>query len=129
MIGGQGDLVVPVGQVQQQAVPAAALDQGGDRRADDQIAFPVPGHRPVGGLRRPLADLDQIQDPRRPSRPGLGLPAGLTQRSPGAQTLGQLSAQRTPALHEQRLIDRLVRHPHLRLAGKLGDQPGRDQLR
>src|SRR3954447_15995093 len=53
-------------------------------------------------------------------------PAGRVTRS---QIAGQFLPQRTPGLHEQREVDRLVRHAHLRLVGELLHQPTRDLLR
>ena len=53
-------------------------------------------------------------------------PAGRVSRP---QIAGQFLAQRTARLHEQRQIDRLVRHAHLRLVGELLHQPTRDLLR
>ena len=51
--------------MQQDHKSARPLDQGADSRpvarADDQIPFPVPGHGAVGGLGRPLVDLDTLQ--------------------------------------------------------------------
>ncbi len=49
-------------------------------------------------------------------------------RPPGPQTGVQLFAQRSTALDEQRLIDRLVRHPHLRVVWIRESQPRRDLL-
>src|SRR3712207_8168498 len=56
----RGDVLgqLPVGQPDQDDEPGVPLDQGGNRRpagvaaALDQVAFPVPGHRPVGDLGR-----------------------------------------------------------------------------
>src|SRR5215217_9744943 len=47
----------------------------------------------------------------------------LPQRPSGAQMPGQLAFQRAAALDVERLVDRLVRHPHLRIAGELLAQP------
>ena len=58
---------------------------------------------------------------RQPARPAPG-PAA-------AQVAGQLLAQRPAGLHEQRQVDRLVRHPHLRVVGIARRQPTRDLLR
>ena len=90
--------------------------------ADDQVALPVPGHRPVVGLGRTLADVDHVRDPVLPLP---GLTAGVAQRPPGAQTPGQLTAQRAARLHIQRLVDRLGGHPHLRIVGELHAATGR----
>ena len=85
-----------------------------------------PGHRPVVGLGGPLGDVDHVRDPVL-ALPGLA--AGLAQRPPGAQTAGQLPAQRAARLHVQRLVDRLGGHPHLRIVGELDAQPAGDLLR
>ena len=50
-------------------------------------------------------------------------------RMPGPQIARQFLTQRTARLHEQRHIDRLVRHAHLRIVGELFHQPTRDLLR
>jgi hypothetical protein len=46
-----------------------------------------------------------------------------------AQMSGELGAQHRRGLHEQRGVDRLVRHPHRRIVRELGDQPAADLLR
>src|SRR5690348_8417568 len=70
------------------------------------VAFPVPGHRPVLGLGRPLADHDLRADKALPV-PWSG-PSG-PQRPPGAQARGELAAKSAAALDVQRLVDRLMR--------------------
>ena len=78
------------------------------------------GHRPVLDLGRPLADQDHVgqlttADPVERSTP----------RPAGAQAARQLGPQATSTLHEERLVDRLVGHPHLRLVGVILPQlPG-----
>jgi hypothetical protein len=56
-----------VGDPAQQDVAGAALDQCGDGRAatgaDEQIAFPVPGYRPVGDLGGTLRDHHRVGEP------------------------------------------------------------------
>ena len=47
-----------------------------------------------------------------------GLAAGVASCPTGPQIPGQLALQRAAGLHIQRLIDRLGRHPHLRLLGE-----------
>ncbi len=119
---------MPGRQVQEQHEPGAAFHQGADRRvtrADDQVAFPVPGHRPVIGLGWPLADHHHVLDP---AAPLISLPARLAQRPAGPQAGRQLPAQRTAALHVDRLVDGLVRHPHLRLIGESSLQHHADLL-
>ena len=52
-------------QVQQHREARGALDERADRRAaepEDEVPFPVARHRPVGGLRRTLADHDLGRD-------------------------------------------------------------------
>ena len=93
---------------------------------DDQVAFPVPGHRPVFDLGGPLADHDHARDPA-PCAHGCGV--GRRMARPVRRQRSQLPAQRAAALHIQRLVDRLVRHPHLRMVRELGFQPGADLLR
>src|SRR3954462_6889772 len=51
------------------------------------------------------------------------------QSAAGPQARGQLAGQRAAALHEQRLVDRLVRDAHPRIIGEVDQQPGRDLLR
>ena len=45
------------------------------------------------------------------------LTVGLAQPAPGAQAFGQVTAQRTPGLDVQGLVDGLGGHPHLRVIG------------
>ena len=64
--------------------------------AQDQIALPVPGHRPVLDLRWALTDTDHVAQ----AAPALiGTPLGFTQRSTGTQTGVQFTAQISFALH------------------------------
>ena len=60
-------------QVEQEREPRGALHQradGGTTQPQDEIPLPVPRHRPVGYLRRPLADQEFGRDE------GLPPPAG-----------------------------------------------------
>ena len=95
--------------------------------AEEQVAFPVAGHRPVVGLGGPFADVE------RAAELALAVHHRVAQRPAGgvsaAQIAGQLLAQRASGLHEQRQVDRLVRHAHLRVVGELHQQPPRDLLR
>lgn len=50
------------------------------------------------------------------------------QRSPGAELPVELLAERPPALHVERQIDRLVAHPQLRVVWIFASQPPRDLL-
>ena len=71
--------------------------------------------------------IDHVRDPA-PALVRVGR-CGLAQRPPGAQVLGQLPAQPAAALDVQRLVDRLVRHPHLRIVGEVHPQPAGDLFR
>jgi len=120
----------PVGQVDQQHVAGCALDQGADRRcpvgADDQVAFPVTGHRPVLDLGRPVADHDHRID--EPGSAGGRVTVRLAAGAPGAQRGGDLPAQAAAGLQVERLVDRLRAHPHLRLVGVVDAQSVADLL-
>jgi len=87
-----------VGEMQQHHEPGRAFDQGPDGgllvAADDQVAFPVAGHGPVGGLGGAFADHHHVLD-----APGvLAVAAGAAPGPPGAQAASQLPAQLTAAL-------------------------------
>jgi hypothetical protein len=56
------------------------------------------------------AQLDELDPELLASTTGSG--SWHSQCSSGAQARAQLATQRTPALHIQRLVDRLVRDPH-----------------
>lgn len=57
------------------------------------------------------------------------LATGLAPDAAGAQRLGQLPTQLTPALDVEGLVDGLVDHVHLRPVGKLGAQGLEDLFR
>ena len=84
---------------------------------EDQVALPVAGDGAVGGLGGPLADHHLVGDEALAARADAG--PGDAQRPAGAQARGQLARQRAAALHEQRLVDRLVRDPHRRIIGEV----------
>src|SRR3954470_6752082 len=118
------------GQVEQDREPRRALHQGADGRAaqpHDEVPLPVARHRPIGRLRRALADQDLGGDaglapsaaarPRHPERP------------PGAQASGQLAAQRPAALHVQRLVDGFVADPHGLIVREVEPQTASDLFR
>ena len=86
----------------------------------------MPRDGSVLGLGRPLADHDLIGHK---ARPATSPRARDAQRPAGAQAGGQLLAQRSPSLHIQRLIDRLMRDPHRLIIGEVQTQPMRDLLR
>src|SRR5205807_8689046 len=58
-----------------------------------------------------------------------GLAPGPTIRVSGADIAGQFLPYRAPRLAEQRHVDRLVRHAHLRIVGELLHHPTRDLRR
>ena len=83
-------------------------------RAEEQVAFPVPGHRPVVGLGGPFGDVDACRAAG-PDRCSWSTPRGRRVACPRRRYVGQFLAQRAAGLHEQRQVDRLVRHLHLRV--------------
>jgi hypothetical protein len=60
----------------------------------------------IGDIGRPLADHDLLRDETLATPPGTG--SGNPKRSPSPQACRQFTPQSPPALHEQRLVDRLV---------------------
>ena len=85
-------------------------------------------HRPILDIGGPLGDVDHPGDPSWPA--GLtNTTLGLALAAPAPQRSSQILAELAPGLDEQRLIDRLVRHPHLRPVRELRDESGRDLLR
>src|SRR5204863_3634335 len=103
-----------------------ALDEGADERAvafaDQEVALPVAGHRPVGDLRWAFRDRDHAGDPALPGRPAPWFAA----RAAAAQVAGQVFAQPPPGLHVERLVDRLRADPQLLVVWVLEPQSGRD---
>src|SRR6266508_3767490 len=117
-------------QAQEHHEPGRALDERADRGAaepEDQVAFPMAGHGPVGRLGGPLADHDLR--PHEALAAFTRASARHPQRAPRAQAGRQLAAQRAAALHVERLVDRLVRDPHRGIIGKVDREPVRDLLR
>jgi hypothetical protein len=97
----------PVGQVDEHHVAGGALDEGADRRravgADDQVAFPVPGHGPVADVGRALTDHDhRVADP---GRAGGGVAARRAAGAPGAQRGSDITAQTAAGLQVESLVD------------------------
>ena len=120
----------PGPRVQQHGEPRRALHEGADGRAaqpQDQIPLPVTGDRPIGRLRRTLADHDLGGDeglaPSACARPW------HTQRPSGSQAGGQLAAQRPAALNVQRLVNGLVTDAHRLVTGEVEPQPACDLFR
>src|SRR3954466_15995333 len=87
----------------------------------------MPGHSPIGDLSGPLAD-HHLRCHMAARAPASARP-GNTQRTPGAQTGHQLALERAPALHVERLIDRLMRDTHGLIIREIEPQPVRDLLR
>jgi hypothetical protein len=83
----------------------------------------VPGHGPIGDRRRSLADVDHVAQP---SATFIRTAMRLAQGPPGPQAGMQLATQIPFALNVNRLIDHIVRHPHLRIIGKVQPQPASD---
>src|SRR5664280_1393010 len=122
--------VAVVRDTNQHREPGRPLHQGRDLRRvrlpDDQVPLPETRHRPIPGLRRPLADVRHVPDlphTARGTRPVDTLGSSLPQRQL------QLGPQLTAGLQVQRLIDRLVGHPHHRIVGMSHHEPGTDLLR
>jgi hypothetical protein len=117
-------------EVQEHREAAGPLDEGADRRAaqaEDQVALPMARDGPVGGFNGPLADHDLVGDEALAAAARAG--PGDAQRPAGPQARGQLALQRSPALDEQRLIDRLVRDAHRLIIGEVQAQPVGNLLR
>ena len=70
------------------------------------------GYRPVGRPRGSLTDVEGVA--QLPTSLGQPLASRIAHRSTRAQIALQFPAERTAALHEQRQVDRLVRHRHHR---------------
>ena len=106
-------------EVEQQDESGAALDEGADGAAaalaQDDVALPVAGHGTVVDLGGSFGD---VHHPGQPAS-AVAVPRFGGGVRPDAQASGQLAAQLAAALHEQRLIDRLVAHPHLRVVGEV----------
>ena len=93
---------------------------------DDEITLPVPGHGAVFDLGGALGDHDHVVDGPLAARLAGSL---RTAQGPAlAQAAVQLLAQRPPALDEERHIDGLVAHTHLRVLGIRPGQPVGDLL-
>ena len=108
-----------VGEAHEHDVAGGALDQGADgppAGAHDEVSFPVAGHGPVLDLGGTLGDHHHVADLALARR--LALSLGAAHGPALAQTAKELLAQGSSALHEQRHVDGLVRHPHLRVVGE-----------
>src|SRR5487761_2108847 len=107
--------------------PLHECANGRTLKAEDQIAFPVPGHGPIGDFRWPLADHDVGANEAFASTAAPG--SRYAQRPPGAQAGGELPAERAPSLHVQRLENGLVADTHGRIVRELERKPMRNLLR
>jgi hypothetical protein len=118
------------GKVQQHCEVCRAFDERADRRTaktQHEISFPMPRHRPIGCLRRALADHDLRRDktlaalpdacPRHPHHPVR------------SQTGRQLAAQCSSALNVQCLIDGFVADAHCLVMREVDRQATRNLLR
>src|SRR5204862_5226951 len=96
----------------QHAVAGGALDEGGDEGgvvgADDQVAFPVAGHGAVGGFGGSFADVGHAGDLRsRRDVASLRVAFGAAT----AQARREVFAELAFGLHNERVVDRFMRHP------------------
>ena len=101
------------GKMQQHREARRALDQRADRRAakaQDEVSFPVPWHRPIGRFGRTLADHDLRRD-KALAAPAYARPRH-PQHPPCSQAGRQFAAQRSSALDEEGLIDGFVADAH-----------------
>ena len=115
------------GKRDEHRVAALGFDQGRNcgtaTAADDQVAFPVPWRGPVVDLRGPVLDEHHVAQ-----RASLMPPPWPAMHPTSTEPFRQLTRQRPPRINEQRLIDRLVRHPHLGVIGEVDAKPSRDLL-
>jgi hypothetical protein len=87
----------------------------------------VPWHSAILDFWRALADQNHVLES---AGAGLFGPHVWTPLcSPCPQAGCEFFAQRSTGLHEERLVDRLVRNAHVQVVRMLADQPGRDLLR
>nr|BAM13978.1 integrase catalytic protein [Pseudomonas sp. K-62] len=110
-------------QMQQHREARRALDQGADRRTaqpENEVSFPMPRHRAILCLGRPLADEDLGGDERfAPTRAAC---SGHPQSSSREQARGQIALQCTSALDVERLVDRLMADAHRLIAREVEPQ-------
>ena len=117
-------------QMQQHREARRALDQRADRRAaepQDQVAFPVARHRPVIGFGRTLGDHDVGRDEVLASQADTR--SRRAQGSSCSQASGQLAAQGTAGLDEERLVDGFVADAHPLVIREVHDQASGDLFR
>src|SRR5664280_479756 len=112
--GLSGTVAVEVEEEQEPACPLHERPHGGVTAfAQDDVALPVARNGTIVCFGRPLGDHDHPRQAPALLRPALGTAGGAS----GTQTAGELPAQLAAALDEERLVDRLVAHPHLRVVG------------
>ncbi len=119
-----------LGKADQHQEAGLAFDEGGDLAvptANQQVALPVTGHGTVVDLGGPLAYGDGADD-LAPSVPVGAVRSWAASDPARAEMGGELFGQHPSGLHEQRQIDRLVRHPHLRIIGERPAEPACDLL-
>ena len=117
-----------VGDLGQDHVARLALDQGHDMaaaRARDQVAFPMPRHRAILRLGRPLADRDRVLDLAQPVALEAGVPRAAD-RALGAQMREQFLLQHATSLDIKAFVDRLVRHAAVLFIREAAPEPARD---
>src|SRR5664279_5075692 len=112
--GLSGTVAVEVEEEQEPACPLHERPHGGATAfAQDDVALPVARNGTIVCFGRPLGDHDHPRQAPALLRPALAAAGGAS----GTQTAGELPAQLAAALDEERLVDRLVAHPHLRVVG------------
>jgi hypothetical protein len=116
-------------QVQQHREAGGPLDERPDRGAvetDDEVAFPVTRHCPVGNFCGPFTDEDLWGDELLASAT---CPSSRNaQRPPGSQARDEFTLQRAAPLDVERLVDGFVRDPHGLIIGEIEREPVRDLL-
>ncbi|SHX17877.1 Uncharacterised protein [Mycobacteroides abscessus subsp. abscessus] len=85
----------------------------------------MPRDRPIISLFRAVADADHVFDFASGFVAALRFPSNPARAQGFFDDAGQLTAR----LYIQRLVDRFVGHPHLRIVGKIKAQSARDLRR
>ncbi len=122
--------VAPVELDENDVASRAFNDRGhlGPVTTQQQVTLPVAGNGAVLGFGRSFADRHGVFDLGSPL-PGHGVVQVAASRPTGPQMLLQLLGQDATGLHEQRLVDRLVRHRHPLTDRVLLDEHTGDLLR
>src|SRR5918995_1043565 len=118
------------GKMEQHREAGCTLNQRSNRRAakaQDEVSFPVPWHRPIGRFGRTLADPDLGRD-----KP-LAAPADARpwhpQHPPCSQAGREFAAQRSSALDEEGLINGFVADAHCLVVREVDRQVPGDLFR